>query len=186
MNEVTWWDAPSFSKTLVEFCIDPTCTSKLAALDAHECRQLLPFLTRLWIRNADWEEEAAANNNNNNTNNHRKIVDAVNSNGSDQAADIEEEDDEEEDEEEELFADFTVAILGKLRAYQQDTNHICAYLNADFCQIYEDVIRNLSTRKKSQALSVYSCGEFEAATPTARLLMIANVLFNGNIRVSLC
>ena len=80
------------------------------------------------------------------------------------------------------FSDFKLAFLEKLRLFE-DTNRICAYLDADFTQIYDDVIRHLSARKKSQSLSAYNCSDFEAASPTAKLLMISNMLLNGNIRV---
>lgn len=40
---------------------------------------------------------------------------------------------------------FKFAILEKIR-YFEDTNRIRSYLSADFSQIYEDVIRHLSTR----------------------------------------
>ena len=83
--------------------------------------------------------------------------------------------------EDDSFADFKLAFLEKLRLFE-DTNRICAYLDADFTQIYDDVIRHLSARKKSQSLSAYNCSDFEAASPTAKLLMISNVLLNGNIR----
>ena len=49
--------------------------------------------------------------------------------------------------------------------------------------IYDDIIKHLSTRKKTQTLSCYTCTEFESATPTGKLLMVSNILLNGNIRV---
>jgi hypothetical protein len=77
---------------------------------------------------------------------------------------------------------FRLAIYDKLRTFE-DTNRIVSYLSVDFNQIYEDVIKHLSARKKSQTLSVYSYIEFESASATAKLLMISNMLLNGNIRV---
>jgi hypothetical protein len=93
------------TKNLIDFCISPTDTGKLAELDFTECRQILPFLTRLWTRSENEEEEEDA------------------------------EDD----------SDYKLAIFDKLRLYS-DTNRISSYLKADFTQIYEDVIRHLSTR----------------------------------------
>jgi hypothetical protein len=128
------------SKRLIDYCINPTDLDKLNALDYNECRQILPFLTRLWTRN-----------------------------GNDEIGDSDD-------------SDYLLAIFDKLRLYD-DTNRICSYLKVDFTQIYEDVIRHLSTRKKTQTLSVYSFVEFESASPTAKLLMVSNILLNGNIRV---
>lgn len=79
------------------------------------------------------------------------------------------------------FNEFKLAFFDKLHSFE-DTNRICAYLDADFTQIYDDVIRHLSARKKSQSLSTYNYSDFESASPTAKLLMISNILLNGNIR----
>ena len=79
------------------------------------------------------------------------------------------------------FADFKMAFFDKLRLFE-DTNRILAYLDADFTQIYDDVIKHLSARKKSQSLSSYNYSDFESASTTAKLLMISNILLNGNIR----
>ncbi len=126
------------SKNLIDFCINPSDFVKLNQLDAIECRQILPFLTRICVR-----------------------------------GDIQPE-----------YSHFKLAILDKLSLFE-DTNKIRGYLNADFDQIYEDVIKHLSARKKSQTLSTYTYVEFESASPTSKLLMIANILLNGNIRVVL-
>ena len=94
----------SISKNLIEFCINPTNSVKLNELDDKECRQILPFLTRLWYRKSSGQ-----------------------------------------DEEENPYMEYKLAIVEKLRNFN-DTNRICMYLKADFAQIYEDVIRHLSTR----------------------------------------
>jgi hypothetical protein len=93
------------SKRLIDYCINPTDVDKLDELDYNECRQILPFLTRLWTRNANEDAEASSNND----------------------------------------SEYSLAIFDKLRMYD-DTNRICSYLKVDFTQIYEDVIRHLSTR----------------------------------------
>lgn len=94
---------PSISKQVIDFCIDPTDLTKLD-LEPKECRQILPFLTRLWIRNSTCIDDPE-------------------------------------------YKCFKLAILDKLRTFE-DTNRICDYLNVDFTQIYEDVIRHLSARFK--------------------------------------
>jgi len=102
----------SVSKNLIDFCINPSDLSKLDELNSTELRQILPFLTRIWMRSNDTDES---------------------------------------------FELFKMTILEKLSLFE-DTNQIKAYLNVDFNQIYEDVIKHLAARKKSQTLSVYSCG----------------------------
>jgi hypothetical protein len=126
------------SKNLIDYCINPCNIAKLKKLDRQECRQILPFLSRIWIRNTFFDE--------------------IN------------------------FSSYKLAILEKLKDYT-DTNQIEAYLRVDFAQIYDDIIKHLSTRKKTQTLSCYTCTEFESATPTGKLLMVSNILLNGNIRV---
>jgi hypothetical protein len=127
------------SKNLIEYCVNPADLDKLDGLDYTETRQILPYLTRIWLRDDQYDQSE--------------------------------------------YSDIKMAIFNKLRRFE-DTNLICSYLNVDFNQIYEDVIRQLSARKKSQSLSVYSYEEFESASPTGKILMVANILFNGNIRVS--
>ena len=63
------------------------------------------------------------------------------------------------------------------------TNQIKAYLRVYFAQIYDDIIKHLSTCNKTQTLRCYTCIEFESATPSGKLLMVSNILLNGNIRV---
>ena len=128
------------TKNLIDYCINPCSLNKLKALSHTECRQILPYLTRIWMRNTFFDE-------------------LIN------------------------FTNFKLAILEKLRDYE-DTNRIESYLKVDFAQIYDDVIKHLSTRKKTQTLSCYTCIEFETGTPTGKLLMVSNILLNGNIRVS--
>lgn len=127
------------SKELIDYCIDPFQADRLNSLDPKECRQILPFLSRIWLRNPCLLDKSDNS--------------------------------------------FKLAVLAKINNYD-DTNKLVEYLNVDFHQIYEDVIRHLSARKKSQALSIYECLEFEEASPMAKLLMISNILFNGNIRVN--
>lgn len=126
------------SKDLIDYCIDPFQIEILDRLNDNECRQILPFLSRIWIRSSSFLDES----------------DRI----------------------------FKLAILKKINTFD-DTNRLSELLNVDFNQIYEDVIRHLSARKKSQALSVYDCLEFEDASPLAKLLMVSNILLNGNIRV---
>lgn len=127
------------SKELIDYCIDPFQTERLDSLDYKECRQILPFLSRIWLRNPCSLAKS--------------------------------------------YDSFKLAVLGKINNYE-DTNKLAEYLNVDFHQIYEDLIKHLSARKKSQTLSIYECLEFEEASAVAKLLMISNILFNGNIRVS--
>ena len=89
------------SQNLIDYCINPSDLTKLDQLDPKECRQILPFLTRIWTRSSCFDQLQ--------------------------------------------YSNFKLAIFSKLRSYE-DTNKICLYLNADFAQIYEDVIRHLSTR----------------------------------------
>ncbi len=103
---------PSFSKNLIDYSINPSDLSRLEQLNSDELRQILPFLTRIWMRSIDTDES---------------------------------------------FEQFKMIILEKFSLFE-DTNQIKAYLNVDFNQIYEDVIKHLAARKKSQTLSVYSCG----------------------------
>jgi hypothetical protein len=77
---------------------------------------------------------------------------------------------------------FKIEILKKIRKFEE-CNEIRDYLDANFVQINDDVIRHLSARKKTQTISVYSYHEFENSSSHAKLLMISNVLLNGNIRV---
>jgi len=127
------------SKKLIDYCVNPADLDKLSELAYTETRQILPYLSRIWIRDDSFDQAE--------------------------------------------FSDIKMAVFNKLRQFE-DTNRICSYLNVDFNQIYEDVIRQLSARKKSQSLSVYSYEEFESASPTGKILMVSNILFNGNIRVS--
>ena len=132
------------SKKLIDYCINPSDSEALEQLESYECRQILPFLTRLWLR-----DQYAA------------------------------------DDDDEAFSDFKqlkTVIFNTLRKFS-DANRLRSYLEVDFIQICEDVIKNLSARRKNQTLSVYSYLEFESASPTAKLLMISNMLLNGNIRV---
>lgn len=99
MNEFI--QKPIISANLIEYCINPSDLEKLDGLSLKECRQILSFLTRIWIRNT------CADDDNNNT--------------------------------------FKLSIFEKLRQFE-DTNRICEYLNANFSQIYDDVIRHLSAR----------------------------------------
>jgi hypothetical protein len=131
---------PFLSENLIDYCIDPTDFSKLEKLSNKECRQILPFLARIWVRSS-----------------------------------IDSEDD---------YPQYKLAILDKIRLFE-DTNKICKYLKSDFSQIYEDVIKHLSTRKKTQTLSTYSYNQFESSNEKSKILMIANILLNGNIRVNL-
>lgn len=93
-------DEITVSKRVIDYCVNPFDVDKLNELGVNECRQILPFLTRLWKRSQD---------------------DSV------------------------LNEEFKLAVFQKLRQFE-DTNRICSYLNADFAQIYEDVIRQLSIR----------------------------------------
>lgn len=77
---------------------------------------------------------------------------------------------------------FKIEILKKISKFEE-ANGIRDYLDANFIQINDDVIRHLSTRKKTQTISVYSYNEFENSSAHAKLLMISNILLNGNIRV---
>ncbi len=104
--------ACTVSQNLIDYSINPSDLSKLDQLNSDELRQILPFLTRIWMRSVDTDES---------------------------------------------FEQLKIIILEKLSLFE-DTNQIKAYLNVDFNQIYEDVIKHLATRKKSQTLSVYSCG----------------------------
>lgn len=90
------------SKELIDYCIDPSDIDRLDQLDPNECRQILPFLTRIWTRSSACSEE-------------------------------------------EDYSNFKISILDKLNQFE-DTNRLCDYLNVDFNQIYEDVVRHLSTR----------------------------------------
>ena len=89
------------SKNLINYCMNPSDLDRLDQLDNLECRQILPFLCRLWLRNS--------------------FVDEL------------------------TYGDFKMSIMDKLRLYE-DTSRILTYLGANFTQIYEDVIRHLSTR----------------------------------------
>lgn len=93
----------NISKKLIDYCINPSDLEALNQLEFKECRQILPFLTRLWIRNPYSDE-----------------------------------DDEE-------LKKFKFSIFGKLRQFS-DANRIRSYLEVDFIQIYEDVIKHLSAR----------------------------------------
>lgn len=99
MNEIN--NITLVSKNLIDYCINPCNLNKLKSLNRTECRQILPFLTRIWIRNTCFDELQ--------------------------------------------FSSFKLAILDKLRDYA-DTNQLEAYLRVDFAQIYDDVIKHLSTR----------------------------------------
>ena len=89
------------AKSLIDYCINPTDIARLDQLSLKECRQILPFLVRIWKRSSNIDETE--------------------------------------------MAVFKTAILDKLRLFD-DINKICAYLNADFNQIYDDVIKQLSAR----------------------------------------
>lgn len=127
------------NKKLIDFCINPYDLERLEDLSNDECRQILPFLTRIWTRSLSTLNEPQ-------------------------------------------FSNYKFVILQTIRLFE-DTNKIRSYLEADFSQIYEDVIRHLSVRKKTQTVSSYTCGEFEAGSATAKLLMISNLLLSGNIRI---
>ena len=99
----------SISKNLIDYCINPCDLDRLDQLQLNECRQILPFLTRIWTRSSCFDEMQ--------------------------------------------YSGYKIAILEKLRLYE-DTNRIRSYLSADFSQIYEDVIRHLSTRYKFAQLSL--------------------------------
>lgn len=106
----------SVSKNLIDYCINPSDIEKLNDLNSNELRQILPFLTRIWMRSTIDSDES--------------------------------------------FEQFKMIILEKLSLFEE-TNQIKAYLNVDFNQIYEDVIKHLAARKKSQTLSCYSCGIYD-------------------------
>ena len=127
------------NKKLIDYCINPYDLKRLKELSNDECRQILPFLTRIWARSLSTLNEPH-------------------------------------------FSNYKFVIMQTIRLFE-DTNRIRSYLDADFSQIYEDVIRHLSIRKKTQTVSSYTCGEFETGSPTAKLLMISNILLNGNIRI---
>jgi len=38
------------SKSLIDYCINPCDVDRLEKLVDNECRQILPFLTRIWSR----------------------------------------------------------------------------------------------------------------------------------------
>ena len=99
MNEIN--NITLVSKNLIDYCINPCDLNKLKSLSRIECRQILPYLARIWIRNTSFDELQ--------------------------------------------YSSFKIAILDKLRDYV-DTNQIEAYLRVDFAQIYDDVIKHLSTR----------------------------------------
>jgi hypothetical protein len=109
MNDV------SITKNLIDYCVNPTDLNKLNELSSNQILEILPFLTRLWIRNNILSEENEFDN---------------------------------------PYLDYKLAIYDKLRDFDE-TNRICSYLNADFSQIYEDVIRHLSTRYLSFAFYSY-------------------------------
>lgn len=89
------------TKSLIDYCINPTDITRLEQLSLKECRQILPFLVRIWKRSSNIDEAE--------------------------------------------MADFKTDVLDKLRLFD-DINKICAYLNSDFNQIYDDVIKQLSAR----------------------------------------
>lgn len=105
------------SKRLIDFCINPCDNVALDQLDSTECRQILPFLTRLWIRE-QFDEGL----------------------------------DESNEETKRAYAEvrqFKASIFKKLRQYS-DANRIRSYLEVNFIQICEDVIKNLSARYRSR------------------------------------
>ena len=89
------------SKDLIDFCVNPFDLKRLKNLCKIECRQILPFLTRIWSRNSCFDEIQ--------------------------------------------YSKYKLSVYKKIRLFE-DTNRIRSYLNTDFSQIYEDVIRHLSTR----------------------------------------
>lgn len=99
------------SKRLIDYCLNPCDTSAFDQLDTVECRQILPFLTRLWLREQ-----------------------------------YEETNDESSEEAYRELKQFKTSIFKKLRQFS-DANRIRTYLEVDFIQIYEDVIKNLSARQ---------------------------------------
>jgi hypothetical protein len=89
------------SKSLIDYCVNPCDVDRLEKLADSECRQILPFLTRIWSRTTNFDAHQ--------------------------------------------LSKFKFVIYEKIRVFE-DTNRIREYLDADFSQIYEDVIRHLSTR----------------------------------------
>jgi len=97
------------NKKLIDYCINPYDLKRLKELSNDECRQILPFLTRIWARSLSTLNEPH-------------------------------------------FSNYKFVIMQTIRLFE-DTNRIRSYLDADFSQIYEDVIRHLSIRKKTQTVS---------------------------------
>lgn len=89
------------SKDLIDFCVNPFDLERLRNLKKTECRQILPFLMRIWSRNSCFNDTQ--------------------------------------------YTKYKLAVYKKIRLFE-DANRIRSYLNTDFSQIYEDVIRHLSTR----------------------------------------
>lgn len=100
------------SKRLIDFCLNPCDTSALDKLDSDECRQVLPFLARLWLR------------------------EQYDDGGADESC---------QEEANGELKQFKASIFKKLRQFS-DANRIRSYLEVDFIQICEDVIKNLSAR----------------------------------------